>query len=307
MNPSPSILAPFRELAAEALHFGYDRTPVIDGVSFRARPGELLAIVGPNGCGKSTLLKLLMGALQPAAGRVTIDDKSIVEYGRIGLARRMALVPQMGGPDALGAMSAGLGGGFTVLQTVLQARYAAHVDDAREGGLLKAAGGLGIFGFETPADHQKARQAMWSQDVHHLLERDLESLSGGERQRVAIARALAQETPVLLLDEPTSALDLYHQLELAAHLAALTRPPQSPGTAERPRLVVLVTHDLNLALACATRVLVMDRGRIVADGPPADVLTPAVLENVYQVRVRREGGGLRFERLPSDDTPLTPA
>ncbi len=306
MNPSLSTLAPFRELAAVALCFGYDRTPVIEGVSFRAHPGELLAIVGPNGCGKSTLLKLLVGALQPTAGRVAVDGKPLDEYGRIGLARRMALVPQMGGPDALAAMSAGLGGGFTVLQTVLHARYAAHVAEARTG-ILQAAGGLGIFGFETPADHQKARQAMWSQDVHHLLERELESLSGGERQRVAIARALAQETPILLLDEPTSALDLYHQLELVAHLNALTRPPRGSGAAETPRLVILVTHDLNLALACATRVLVMDRGRIVADGAPTDVLTPGVLESVYQVRVRPEGGGLRFERLPNRDKPVTPA
>jgi ABC-type cobalamin/Fe3+-siderophores transport system ATPase subunit len=180
------------------------------------------------------------------------------------------------------------GTGFTVQQTVLLARYAAHVEEAgRGGGLLKAAGGLGIFGFETPADEQLAREAMWGADVHHLVDRQMETLSGGERQRVAIARAMAQQTPVLLLDEPTSALDLYHQLELVEQLGTLTRGG---------RLVMLVTHDLNLALHIATRVLVMDQGRIAADGKPADVLTPAVLEPVYHVRVRNEGEYLRFER-----------
>jgi iron complex transport system ATP-binding protein len=105
-----------------------------------------------------------------------------------------------------------------VQQTVLMARYAAHVDEARGGGrgggILRAVGGLGIFGFESPADEQFAREAMWNADVHHLVDRQVDTLSGGERQRVAIARALAQQTPILLLDEPTSALDLYHQLEL---------------------------------------------------------------------------------------------
>ena len=284
MSVSTQTVASIREIAAEGLRFGYDTKVVLDGVSFRAGPGELLAIVGPNGCGKSTLLKLLIGALKPDAGRVTMDGKAIGAWGRIGVARRMALVPQMAGEG--GGEFAGTG--FTVQQTVLMACYAAHVEEARGGGgVLRAAGGLGIFGFETPADEQYAREAMWGADVHHLVDRQVETLSGGERQRVAIARAMAQQTPVLLLDEPTSALDLYHQLELIEQLGALTRAG---------RLAVLVTHDLNLALHCATRALVMDRGRIAADGKPAEVLTPAVLEPVYHVRVHNDGGFLRFER-----------
>jgi iron complex transport system ATP-binding protein len=277
-------VAVVRELSAEGLRFGYDNKAVVDGLSFRAGPGELLAIVGPNGCGKSTLLKLLIGALKPGAGRVAVDGESLAEFGRIAVARRIALVPQLAGEGG-GDFA---GGGFTVQQTVLMARYAAHVEEAR-GGVLKAAGGLGILGFESPADEQYARQAMWDADVHHLVERQVETLSGGERQRVAIARAMAQQTPVLLLDEPTSALDLYHQLELVAQLGAMTR-------GQPPRLVILVTHDLNLALHCATRVLVMDQGRLAADGKPAEVLTPAVLEPVYHVRVQHAAGFLRFER-----------
>jgi len=124
--------------------------------------------------------------------------------------------------------------------------------------------------------------------VHHLAAREIETLSGGEKQRVAIARAFAQDTPALLLDEPTSALDLYHQLELMEQLRAAV----AGG-----KLVVLVTHDLNLARRAATRVLVMDRGKMVADGKPEAVLVPAVLEPVYQVVVDGGADGtLRFSR-----------
>ncbi len=115
------------------------------------------------------------------------------------------------------------------------------------------------MGFETEEDLRIADLAMWASDVHHLAHRPIDTLSGGERQRVAIARAVAQKTPVLLLDEPTSALDLYHQLELVAQLEEMTRTE---------RIVVMVTHDLNLAARCAKRVIVMDRGRVVADGKP---------------------------------------
>ena len=181
-----------------------------------------MGVVGPNGCGKSTLLKLLLGTLHPAAGHILLDGKPPAAWGRIGMARRAAFVPQMAAGES-GGIALG-GAGFTVLQTVLMARYAAHVHE--RGGLVASLGGLGTFAFETPADYQAATQAMWDADVHHLADRDMETLSGGEKQRVAIARAFAQETPALLLDEPTSALDLYHQLELMEQLRA---PRQQAG------------------------------------------------------------------------------
>ena len=280
-----SAPVPITSLSAEHLRFGYHDLPVISNLTFSLKPGELVAIVGPNGCGKSTLLKLIIGALAPESGTIKIDGKSIHDWGRIAVARRAALVPQMAGAD--GAAGAGAGGpGFTVGQTVLMARYAAHVSDAP--GILRAAGGLGIFGFESAHDVELATQAMWTADVHHLAARDTDSLSGGERQRVAIARALAQQTPILLLDEPTSALDLYHHLELMEHLRTLAAAGQ---------LILLVTHDLNLAATCASRVLVMDQGRILADGPPRETLTPQVLEPVYHVKVRTTAEGLlQFHR-----------
>jgi iron complex transport system ATP-binding protein len=280
--PAPRARPAVQTLSAEDLCFGYGSRTVIDGLSCQLHAGERVAIVGPNGCGKSTLLKLLVGALAAQAGVVKFDGTTADALGRIGVARRMAMVPQMAGIESAGM---GSDGGFSVQQIVLMARYAAHVEESR--GIVRALGGLGIFGFESPEDLRIARDAMWAADVHHLADRHADTLSGGERQRVAIARALAQQTSVLLLDEPTSALDLFHQLELIDHLHKLTA---------EGRLIVMVTHDLNLAAQIATRVLVMDQGKIVADGPPKKVLTAAVLEPVYQVRVREEPGGLRFER-----------
>src|SRR4051794_29905909 len=155
-TPAPQPL-PLQSLTATNLRFGYGATPVVDNVSFQlslnpsSTAGELLAIVGPNGCGKSTLLKLLLGAITPHSGQVSLDGKPLSSLDRIAIARRIALVPQMAGTDGLSGMgTGGGGGGYSVLQTVLMARYATHVDQSP--GILRAAGGLGIMGFESPAD-----------------------------------------------------------------------------------------------------------------------------------------------------------
>jgi len=260
-----------RELAVASLRFSYGSRLVLDAISFKAHPGERIAIVGPNGCGKSTLLRLIVGELMPAAGRITIGGVSIRALGRLVLARCLSLVPQM----------VAVPFGYTVREMVLMSRHAAH----RQRGLLST-------GFETADDLQLANEAMWNADVHHLADRPINELSGGERQRVAIARAFTQDTPIMLLDEPTSSLDLFHQLELMEQLQQMTREGDGGG-----RIALLVTHDLNLAAAHATRVIVMDAGRILADGPPSQTLIPTVLEPIYRVRIDRGSDGiLRFKR-----------
>jgi iron complex transport system ATP-binding protein len=259
-------------LQVEGVSYAYGGQAAVAGVTFSARAGEIVAIVGPNGCGKSTLLRVLIGELRPDDGRVRLDGIDAATLSRVAVARRMALVAQNGGAGPFG---------YTVHEMVLMGRHAAH------------AGGGGMIGlsFETGEDLAAAADAMWAADVHHLAERPVTTLSGGERQRVAIARALAQDAPVLLLDEPTAALDLFHQLDVLEHLRMLAR--------ERGRIVVLVTHDLQLAAAHADRAMVMDGGRVVAEGPPAEVFTAAVLEPVYHVRVETAGGLLRFSRRTS--------
>jgi iron complex transport system ATP-binding protein len=256
-------------LAVTDVHFAYRDIPALEGVSVRAEAGKLLCIVGPNGCGKSTLLSVLCGQAKPGRGRVEMRVGGVARTiaKAAELARHIALVPQ----------HSSVAFGYSVRQVVLMARWPMHSG----GGIM---GGLG---FETEADHGIADRAMWAMDVHHLTDRAVATLSGGERQRVTIARALAQETAALLLDEPTTALDLWHQLELMEHLK---------GLAKEGRTVVLVTHDLNLAREHADKVVVMDMGKVVAEGKPEDVLTAKVLEPVYRVGVKI-GAGLGFERL----------
>jgi len=255
------------ELAVESLTFSYGSRPVLNNISFKTHPGERIAIVGPNGCGKSTLLRLIIGELPPASGRITIDGADTRTLGRLNLARQLSLVPQF--TDAPF--------GYTVREMVLMSRHAANTQR----------GFLGTS-FETPDDIQLANEAMWNADVHHLADRPINELSGGERQRVAIARAFTQNTPVMLLDEPTSSLDLFHQLELMEQLHQLTR---------ENRIAILVTHDLNLAAAHATRTIVMDNGQILADGPTHQILTPQILEPIYRIKITRSNDGtLHFKR-----------
>jgi iron complex transport system ATP-binding protein len=255
-----------KRVAVEGVRFSYGERAVLRGVSFEAGAGDLVFIVGPNGCGKSTLLRVLVGELKASAGRWVMDDVEVGGLARVEAARMVSLVPQMAAAPF----------GYTVREMVLMARHAAGA-------------GFAPFGFETAEDLQLANEAMWAADVHHLAERRVNELSGGERQRAAIARAFTQDTPVMLLDEPTSNLDLFHQLELLEQLRKMTR--------EAGRIGVMVTHDLNMAMEHATRVVLMDDGAVVAVGRPEEVLTAEKLEPVYRVKVVQGGNaGLKFVR-----------
>ena len=271
--PRPAV-PPEPALEARELVFGYGSRAVLSGLSLRFAAGELTAIVGPNGCGKSTLLHVLLGHLAPQRGSVTVTDSAghgthVHTLRAARRARLLAFVPQTGS----------VGFAYTARQIVLMARWARHAQRGLDTAL----------GFETLDDQRIADAALATMDAAELADRPVTALSGGERQRVIIARALAQETSILLLDEPTSAFDLYHQLMLLEHLRTLAHA--------RRKLVVLVTHDLNLARQFADRVIVMAAGRVGADGPPGTVLVPGVLEPVYHVRVAAgESGVLSFHR-----------
>ena len=241
-------------LRAADVSFGYGDTPVLAGVSLLVPDGGFVGIIGPNGSGKTTLLRLLAGTRKPQRGVVTLDDRSLGSIPRPALARRMAVVPQ----------ETHLAFEYTVLEVVLMGRYP-H---------------LGPFAIEGPEDVAIARQALASTGTLALEGRDFSTLSGGEKQRVIIAAALAQISgrssgSVLLLDEPTAALDLKYQLEIGALLGSLHR--------SHALTVVLSTHDLNFAAALCDSLVMLKDGRVLASGPVADVLTPALVGRLYDV------------------------
>lgn len=234
-------------IAVEGLGFRYPSGAGLDQVTFQARPGEILGVVGPNSAGKSTLLRLLCKVLAPQAGRILIGGEALAAIPRMALARRLAVVSQ----------EFAVAFPFRVAEVVLMGRYP-HA----------AAGGR---------DEARDRAATWAAleatGLEPLAGRRVDELSGGERQLVAIARALAQEPEILLLDEPTAHLDLAHQGRLLEILRE--HRERRGGTA------LLVSHDLNLAAEVCDRLLLLARGRILAAGSPEEVMRPAHLEAAY--------------------------
>jgi iron complex transport system ATP-binding protein len=229
----------------------------LDDVTFELPRTGFVAVAGPNGAGKSTLVGIMAALRRPYRGSCTYGGVEIRQWRRRELARRIAFLPQ----------SLRLEFPFTAQQVVLMGRTP-----------------YGSAWTESSADHAAVERAMQTTDTLAFAARDFRTLSGGEGQRVILAAALAQEPEALLLDEPTSFLDLRHQLAIYRLLADLARKI----------LVVAVTHDLNLALRFADRVLVLDGGRIAGDGTPPDVLTPELIQRVFGVHAsagsRHDGG-----------------
>ncbi len=247
-----------------ALHLGALRA--VDGVSLELHPGQWAAIVGPNGAGKSTLLSLLAGLRAPDAGRVLLQGRDLAALPARERARSLAWLSQQG--EAEGEIAA--------RDVVRLGRLPRH----------------GLFGAPDAADEAAVTLALAETEATAYAARRLSALSGGERQRVLLARALAVQAPVLLLDEPTTHLDAPHQRALLRGLAARARS----GAA-----VAAVLHDLTAALA-ADRVLVMDRGRIVADGAPADAALQAALmavfDHSFSIEAVHVAGQARWAVLP---------
>ena len=236
-------------LQADAVTVEVRGRAILRDVSLALAAGERVALVGPNGAGKSTLLRAFAGTLKPTAGRVLLDDVPIATLERGEIARRLAVVPQ---------------------QTALP--FAMKVEEVV---------GLGRLPHEDPlrgtrpADRAATAAAIERVGVGHLLGRDARELSLGERQLVLLALSVAQGAPLMLLDEPTVHLDLRHQVQAMELLVDLN---ERDGTA-----LVAVLHDLGLAAHFFPRLVVIDHGRIVADGPPAQVLTADLIRDVFNV------------------------
>jgi len=213
--------------------------------------GDIIGMIGPNGAGKTSLLRALAG-LVPVGGTIRLKGETYGPRRRRELARVVALVPQL--PETPPAL--------TVAEYVLLGRTP-HI---------------GYLGGERPADRAAAAVAVDRLGLRPFVDRELGSLSGGERQRVVLARALAQAAPILLLDEPTSALDLGRQQDALELLDELRR--------QDGLTVVSAMHDLSLAAQYADRLVLLDQGRVAAQGSPHEVLTVEEIARCYGAEVR---------------------
>jgi iron complex transport system ATP-binding protein len=244
----------------DGLTIAYRGRAAVSDVSLAIDSGERVALIGPNGAGKSTLLRAIGGLIEPAAGSVELAGAPVRDLDRMAVARRLAVVPQL----------AALPFSATVEQVVALGRLP-HEHPVR---------GL------RPVDRAAVAEAIERVGVGHLLGRDARELSLGERQLVLLAMAVAQEASLLVLDEPTVHLDLRHQVEVMTLLEELN---SSRGTT-----ILAVLHDITLAAHFFPRLVLLDRGRIVADGPPAEVLTGERIREVFGVEpdlVRVEASG----------------
>lgn len=240
---------PDAALVLEGVTAGYGGDPAVRDATVVVRPGEVVGLVGPNGSGKTTLVRVASRALRPVAGRVAVAGEDPYQLSSKQAARLVAVVPQ----DVVPAFS------YTALEVVMMGRTPY----------------LSRWGGGAPRDWARVREAMVATSVQHLADRPVEELSGGERRRVILAQALAQDAQVLLLDEPTTHLDVRHVMDL---LSVVRRLAEREGTA-----VVAILHDLNLAAVTCDRLIALDRGRVVAEGPPERVVTYDLLRTVYGV------------------------
>jgi iron complex transport system ATP-binding protein len=237
--------------------------PVVDRVDADVADGEWVALIGPNGAGKTTLLRAL-ARLVPFAGEIALDGTPLADLGRGELARLVAVVPQE--PSTPPWM--------TVAEYVLLGRTP-H---------------LGPLAKEGARDREAAARALARLDLLGFVERRLGTLSGGEKQRVVVARALAQEAAIVLLDEPTAALDIGHQQQALDLLDGLRE--------ESGLTLVAAMHDLTLAAQYADRMILLDGGRVVADGAPTEVLTAPVIARHYGAAIDVVAVGDRIAIVP---------
>lgn len=234
------------DLRVEELRGGYHTKEVVHGVSFGAKAGDVLAVLGPNGCGKSTLLKLVLRFLPPMGGKIYTRGTEVGAMGRRELAQVFAYIPQ----------NENMSFPYTAHEMVTMARTNR------------------ISGFSSPskADEAAALAALQELQIGHLANHYYNMLSGGQQQLVLIARALCQNACIMVMDEPTANLDFANQKLVTSAIKAI---------ASTGKIVMITTHSPSQPFAVATKTLLMHEGNVAGFGPPADVLTPAVLEEVY--------------------------
>jgi ABC-type cobalamin/Fe3+-siderophores transport system ATPase subunit len=243
----PALAAAEPRLFAEGATIGYDNRVISEGLSVSIPDRSFTVIVGANACGKSTLLRALARLIKPSTGRVVLDGQTITSYPAKEVARRLGLLPQTSiAPE-----------GITVADLIARGRYP-HQKLLRQW---------------SKEDEAAVIAAMDATKVTALSHRLVDELSGGQRQRVWVAMVLAQETPLLLLDEPTTFLDITHQIELLDLMGDLNR-----GNGQT---IVAVLHDLNHACRYASHIIAMRDGKVIAEGPPREIVTAELVEQVF--------------------------
>lgn len=237
-------------LRGEALTLAYGKKTIAESLNVSIPDGHFTAIIGPNGCGKSTLLRTLSRLMAPTRGHVYLDGEEIQRYASKEVARRIGLLAQ----------NATTPGDISVQELVARGRYPHQP----------------LFTRWRQEDEDAVQRAMQATGIVNLANQSVDTLSGGQRQRAWIAMVLAQDTAIMLLDEPTTWLDISHQIDLLELLSELNR--------ERGYTLAAVLHDLNQACRYATHLIALRDGKIVAEGAPKEIVTPALIEAIYGLR-----------------------
>jgi iron complex transport system ATP-binding protein len=240
-------------LSIENLTFRHARhtDDILHGITFKAEPGKITTILGPNGSGKTTIFRCISGLWSPRKGTIQFDDRSLNDLSIVDRARLLAVVPQEHEAPFP----------YSVFDIILMGR-AAHV---------------GIFSAPSKRDYESVDAAIDTVGIRHLAERPYTRISGGERQLVLIARALAQETPILILDEPTSHLDFRNQIIVLEKVRSVVY--------EKNLIALITLHDPNLALLFSDQAILISCGSVIASGNPGDVISACNLFMMYGIPV----------------------
>jgi len=245
------------------LTYSYASKPVLQHLNFAIEEGGFYAVMGANGSGKTTLLRLVSGMLTPQEGEVLVDGTNVRHFKARQLAQRMSFVRQHPQTDFE----------FSAFETVLMGRnpYQRHLQN------------------ESERDWMIVEQCMRQTGTWHLRFAKPSQMSGGELQRVMLARALAQQTSIMLLDEPISNLDISHQFDILDLLRTIN--------SEEHKTVLIVLHDLNMALQYCQKLLLLHQGQVLFQGPIREGLTEANIATVFGVRAQIEDSGIRLTKI----------